>query len=355
MDTSSAAASVDPVGRVDRLLRGAFEARATDIHLEPFVQGARVRMRVDGLFRLAEETDSETMERMIGRIRVLARLPSYECMRPQEGRIDAETSGLPADIRVSIIPAVGGEKAVLRFMNQQGILLRLDDLGLQPEVLHDLLQVRRWRSGLILVCGPSGSGKTTTLYALAEHLMRERGEDWQFVSVEDPVERRIPGMTQVEIKPQFDLGFPSALKYLLRQDPEVILVGEIRDAETAAMAVQAAFTGHLVLSSMHVGSPREAVLRLQRMGIPEYQIEAAVRMVVSQRLLRRKCPHCASGCPRCSETGYAGLVPVGEVLHFGDPSADGRPAHAAEGLKAAVEHLILAGVTTHEEADRVLE
>jgi general secretion pathway protein E len=355
MDTSSALSSVDPVARVDLLLRLAFDGRATDIHLEPFAQGARARMRVDGLFRLAEELDRKTLERMIGRIRVLAHLPSYECMRPQEGRIDAETSGLPVDIRVSIIPAVGGEKAVLRFMNQQGLLLRMEDLGFQPDVLQALRQVRRWRWGLILVCGPSGSGKTTTLYALTEYLMRERGEDWQFVSVEDPVERRIPGMTQVEVKPQFELGFPSALKYLLRQDPEVILVGEIRDAETAAMAVQAAFTGHLVLSSMHVGHPQEAMLRLQRMGLPEYQIEAAVRMIVSQRLLRRKCPSCVSGCPQCSETGYAGLVPIGEVFHVGETSPDGRSAHAMEGLKAAAEHLIQAGVTTHDEAERVLE
>ena len=341
----------------ETLLAFAHDARATDLHLEPFQKGGRVRVRVDGFFKELGGLDRPDFERMVGRIRVLAHLPSYECFRPQEGRIDSDASGIPAEIRVSILPTVSGEKVVLRLLRLDSSVMELDELGLGPGVLLRFKDVARFRSGMILICGPSGSGKTTTLYALIRHLMQVHRQDWQFVSVEDPVERRIPGMTQVEVKPQYDLGFPTALKYLLRQDPEVIMVGEIRDAETASVAVQSAYTGHLVLSTMHVGHAHEAVLRFQKMGIEAYQLGSALRLLFTQRLLRKKCGACREGCTQCDHTGYLGLVPIGEFFvpldfHVQDRSVEIEPGGM---LEEAARRLEKEGITTDEEIHRVLE
>ncbi len=357
MDTSLENFRSDNGCEITKLLQAAFEQRATDIHLEPYEGGGRIRFRVDRFFRVVSTTDRAVMERLIGRIRVLAHLPSYESFRPQEGRIDPEEIGIQADVRVSIIPCIGGQKAVLRLLSLSASVSILADLGFAEDTLNALLGVSRFNSGLVLVCGPSGSGKTTTLYSLVQHLMQLRGNEWQFVSVEDPVERRIAGMTQIEVKPHFDLSFPSALKYLLRQDPEVILVGEIRDSETAAVAVQAAFTGHLVLSTMHTGFAAEAILRLVRMGIPEYQILSSVNLVITQRLLRRKCDACKHGCTVCLFSGYAGLVPVGECSYPEDllPSGPFHRERAAGPLRAQAEILVRSGLTTHEEVNRIFE
>jgi len=357
MDISLEKPLSEDLGTAETLLAFAHDARATDIHLQPFQKEGRVRLRVDGFFKELGGLDRPDFERMVGRIRVLAHLPSYESFRPQEGRIDSDASGIPAEIRVSIIPTVSGEKVVLRLLRLDSSVMELDELGLGPEVLQRFKDVARWRSGMILICGPSGSGKTTTLYALIRHLMRVHCQDWQFVSVEDPVERRIPGMTQVEVKPQYDLGFPTALKYLLRQDPEVIMVGEIRDAETASVAVQSAYTGHLVLSTMHVGHAHEAVLRFQKMGIEAYQLGSALRLLFTQRLLRKKCGACRTGCGQCDHTGYLGLVPVGEFFApsdfpVQDLSVEAKPAGR---LEEAARRLEKEGITTDEEIHRVLE
>ncbi len=339
------------------LLHFALSERATDIHFEPGPDGGQVRFRVDRFFRTIRSVDAATFSRQIGRIRVLAHLPGYESFKPQEGRISSEESGIDADVRVSIIPSAGGEKAVLRLLTLQKSITPLRDLGFSEACFEGLLQVSRRQSGMVLFCGPSGSGKTTTLYSLIQHLMQIRKNEWQFVSVEDPVERRIPGMTQLEIRPQFDLTFPSALKYLLRQDPEVIVVGEIRDAETAAVAVQAAFTGHLVLSTMHTAFAPETILRLERMGIPEYQILSAVNLVFTQRLIRKKCGKCEDGCEACGRTGYSGLIPVGECTDPRDIIGTrilGRES-AAQRLRSEAQELIKLGLTTYDEVNRVFE
>lgn len=342
---------------VKSLLQLAFERRATDVHVEALDPGGRVRFRIDRFFHVIRTMDRPAFERMVGRIRVLAHLPSYESFRPQEGRIDSENSGISADVRVSIMPAVGGEKVVLRLLSLHESVTPLENLGFAEPCLNALKEVSRYRSGMVLVCGPSGSGKTTTLYSVMEHLLKIRGGEWQFVSVEDPVERRIPGVTQIEVKPQFDLTFPNALKYLLRQDPEVILVGEIRDAETASVAVQAAFTGHLVLSTMHTGFGAEAFLRLRRMGIEEYQLQSALNLVFVQRLLRRKHNCGEGGCAQCGYTGYFGLIPIGRfhlprelVLEEFTQRED-----AAIGLRTDAEILVAQGLTTYEEINRSLD
>jgi general secretion pathway protein E len=342
---------------MEGLLAFAHGARATDLHLEPRPGGGWIRLRVDGFFKELGAVDQPGFDRMVGRIRVLAHLPSYESFKPQEGRINPEESGIPAEIRVSILPTVAGEKAVLRFLRLDSRVTTLEELGLGAADLLRFQEVARWRSGMILICGPSGSGKTTTLYALIHHLMEIHRRDWQFVSVEDPVERRIEGMTQVEVKPQYDLGFPSALKYLLRQDPEVIMVGEIRDADTASVAVQSAYTGHLVLSTMHVGFAHEAVLRFQKMGIKAYQLQSALRLVFTQRLLRKKCGACRSGCDACDQTGYLGLVPVGEFYEPSEsvPAADAAQTKSALRMEEAARRLEKEGITTDEEIHRVLE
>jgi len=309
---------------VERILRKALEARASDVHLEPSPSGGgRVRLRVDGFFRVGEALDADLFPRVVARLKVLAGLAVFKTEEPQEGRIRFETPGGSADLRLSTLPVLGGEKAVVRLFDLAHAPRRLAGLGLSPGVEAAACRLLDLPSGVVYVIGPSSCGKTTTLYALARELLAVRGDWTGVVSVEDPVEQQVEGMSQTEVNPHRGLTFSTALASLLRQDPEVLFVGETRDPETARMAVEAGFTGHRVFTSMHVGEPAEVPRRLALMGVPEYLIGEALRGVVNQRLLRRLCPGCrGQGCEGCGGSGYRGRFAVAEVARYLDGAAD---------------------------------
>lgn len=336
----------DPAGDgfVDALLRAALVAGASDLHLEPFGSAGRVRMRIDGVLQTVGTCGTSALERALGRLKVLARLVVYQYDRIQEGRLTLVREGGTYDLRVSIIPTPDGERAAVRIFATEGEAPRLDRLGFGSDLVSALERISRRRHGLLAVTGPMSSGKTTTLHALAALVVAESGDRAVVGSVEDPVERRIPGVLQVEIAPDREITFARGLSALLRQDAEVLVIGEIRDAETAAIAIDAALTGHLVLTSLHVGSPREAFERLGHLGIDARLCGSAIAGVVSQRLVRLLCPDCripaeaeavlpgartrpgrsvahagrGAGCEQCRRTGYRGRTAIGELVEI-DP------------------------------------
>ena len=286
-------------GAVDALLAAAVAARASDVHLIPDPTGLAVRFRVDG--RLAEvgRFPPAVAGNVVSRLKVLAGLLTYDADRPQEGRLSAPAgaeAGSP-QMRLATFPTVHGEKAVVRLFAPAGSLARLDDLGFPPALARELRSAADARGGLILVTGPAGSGKTTTAYALLRELAG--GGDGStdlsktplrsLVSLEDPVEALVPGVSQSQTRPAAGFNFPTGLRSLLRQDPEVIFVGEVRDGETARIALGAALTGHLVITTFHAGSGRQAAVRLRETGAEAYQIRHGVRAVLAQRLLRTLC------------------------------------------------------------------
>ena len=329
----------------DALLERAVALRASDVHVDPGADGFRVRLRVDGRFLEEPRLDRASGLQLLGRLKVLSSLMVYRSDVPQEGRLP-----LPGahEARLAVIPTPLGEKATLRLFDAEARLAGLADLGFAEEVAGWLEERLARPSGLLLAAGPSGSGKTTTLYAGLAEVLARRGAFCQVVTVEDPVERRIEGAVQVQVDAARDLDFASALKFLLRQDPEVILVGEIRDPETARVAVRAAMTGHLVLSSLHCGRAHEARPRLLEMGVEPWAVDLALSGVLAQRLVRLLCTACrGEGCEECLSTGYKGRTAVAEVL---DP---GQPVPRTT-LAAAARALVSRGVTTDEEVHRVL-
>lgn len=326
------------------LLERAVTLGASDVHLDPTGNGIAVRLRIDGRFCEHQHLDREPGERLIGRLKVMAELQVYRCDIPQEGRIE-----LPAgrEGRIAVIPTIVGEKATLRIFDAGSHLQTINDLGFDEQVLAWLRHKLGCDQGLLLVVGPSGSGKTTTLYAAIAEIIGSRGDFSHVVTVEDPVERRIEGVSQVQVDPSRQLDFAAGLRFLLRQDPEVMLVGEIRDAETARIAVRAAMTGHLVLSSLHCGRAAEARSRLLEMGVEEYAVEVALLGTVAQRLLRRRCEACrGEGCDACLASGYRGRLVVSEVL-------DGSETIPSGTLLEAARQLVAAGLTGEEEVQRV--
>lgn len=343
-------------GLVTDILYAALDARATDIHLEPFADGLRLRFRVDGL--LQDVPTPKAMESLsdaiISRIKVLAHLDLAEKRLPHDGRLRLARNGALWDLRVSLLPTRHGETLCLRILNSGTLLKDLGSLGFSERHLSLLREQLRRTSGLMLVTGPTGSGKTTTLYSVLTHLMKER-PDLKIITVEDPVEYDIPGITQIQTHAEIGLTFDGALRSILRHDPDVILVGEIRDRETAEMAVQAAMTGHLVLATLHTNDAIGAANRLINMGVRPDLAGTCLRLVLAQRLVRRLCPQCATpddavppqdrqeleqaakalgipceaprratpgGCPRCRGTGYLGRVGVYEILQVGEPLRD---------------------------------
>lgn len=329
----------------DALLERAVALRASDVHLDPGADGFRLRLRVDGRFVEEPRVDRATGLQLLGRLKVLSSLMVYRSDIPQEGRLP-----LPGEreARLAVIPTPLGEKATLRLFDPESRIAGLDDLGFDAEVVSWLRSRLARPGGLVLAVGPSGSGKTTTLYAALAEVLARRGAFCQVVTVEDPVERRLEGAVQVQVDATRDLDFASALKFLLRQDPEVILVGEIRDAETARTAVRAAMTGHLVLSSLHCGRAAEARPRLLEMGVEPWAVDLALSGVLAQRLLRLRCAACAgAGCPECLATGCRGRTAVAEVLDAGAAA----PAHT---LAGAARSLVARGLTTDDEVARVL-
>jgi general secretion pathway protein E len=274
---------------VNGLLLDAVRRRASDIHLEPFESHLQVRFRVDG-FLYAQPPPPKSIESaLVSRMKVMARLDIAERRLPQDGMAKVRVGPREYDIRVSTVPVAEGERVVLRLLNQESLLRPLGTLGMPPAVESDFRRVLTEPNGVILVTGPTGSGKTTTLYAALQGLDTQR---LNVMTIEDPIEYQLPGIAQIQVKPKIGLTFAQGLRHILRQDPDVILVGEIRDAETAEIAIRASLTGHLVFSTLHTNDALSAVIRLVDMGVPSYLLSSALRGCLAQRLVRQLCPTC---------------------------------------------------------------
>jgi len=296
----------------------ALNTRATDIHIEARTQETVVRTRIDGRLALQNQFPIDLHERLITRIKILARLDIAEKRLPQDGRlvIGHDFSRPNIDCRVSILPTLHGEKAVIRILPSRLDELDIDQIGLLPEQLQIVQAAIAQTNGLILVTGPTGSGKTRTLYSYLSALNQVQRN---ICSVEDPIEIRLPGVNQVAYHPKAGLDFPTIIRALLRQDPDVIMIGEIRDTESAQLAIQAAQTGHLVLSTLHTRNAMGALTRLKSLGIDQESIESCLRCVSSQRLIRKRCKQCnaipqKAPCDLCKGSGYFGRIGVHEVL-----------------------------------------
>lgn len=343
---------------LSRLIRQAESAAASDVHLQMTGAGAAVSFRLDGLLTPVCELPGDVAERVFGRIKFLARLKTYQDSLPQDGRMDKAESGAEHDIRVATYPTVTGEKIVLRLFNQS-VVRPLRELDLPAEVVGELESFLRGSAGLLLLTGPAGSGKTTTIYGCLRHLLELGGR--HVITIEDPVEQIIPGLMQTEVSEARGLTFAVAARHLLRQDPQVLVLGEIRDDETANLAVRAALTGHLVISTLHAGSCRGVFERLLVMCPDHYAVVSAVELVLNQRLLRRMCAECGGhGCTACLQTGYRGRVPAVEWLRL-DPALRTRlravgpeavaPPHCIED---AARELLRRGLSDAREYERVL-
>ncbi len=334
-------ASEAPVIRlVNQMIARAVETHASDIHLEPFPDRLRVRYRYDGVLHEVEPPPPRLQAAIISRIKIMARLDIAERRLPQDGRIKLTVRGHEIDFRVSTIPALYGEKVVLRVLDRTAVEFDYAKLGLPDEIRAGLERSLDLPNGMVLVTGPTGSGKTTTLYT---GLLRLNTVVRNVVTVEDPIEYQLTGINQIQVKPQIGLNFASLLRSILRQDPDVIMIGEIRDLETVQIAVQAALTGHLVLSTLHTNSAAATMTRLRDMGLEDYLMTATLKAVLAQRLVRRLCPACKTaepapsemierfglerlaqspeiilhhpqGCPECRGTGFRGRRAIAELL-----------------------------------------
>ncbi|HBF22854.1 MAG TPA: hypothetical protein DDW23_03475 [Planctomycetes bacterium] len=330
-----------PVVRlVHRTFREAVDARASDIHIEPFPDRCQVRYRVDGRLSLAAQHPADLHPGLMSHIKVSAGLDIAEKRKPQDGRIEHHVAGRDLDVRTSILPTNHGESCVMRLLDREANLLSMEDLGMGEKSLTWFKEVIGHPNGIFLVTGPTGSGKTTTLYAALQTL---NAADRKILTVEDPVEYRIQGINQVQVHPRIGLTFARALRAFLRQAPNVVLVGEIRDRETAEVAIQASLTGHLVFSTVHTNDAPGAVTRLLDMGVPPFLIATSLQGVLAQRLVRRLCPHCSveeeasslerqvlsvkkgekvrrpRGCRECGRSGYLGRIGVFEWLAMEGP------------------------------------
>jgi general secretion pathway protein E len=334
-------ASEAPVIRlVNQLIARAVETHASDVHLEPFPDRLRVRYRYDGVLHEVEPPPARLQAAVISRIKIMARLDIAERRLPQDGRIKLTVRGHEIDFRVSTIPSLHGEKVVLRVLDRTAVEFDYEKLGLPPDIRQGVERALELPNGMVLVTGPTGSGKTTTLYT---GLLKLNTVARNVVTVEDPIEYQLAGINQIQVKPQIGLNFASLLRSILRQDPDVIMIGEIRDLETAQIAVQAALTGHLVLSTVHTNSAAATMTRLRDMGLEDYLMTATLKAVLAQRLVRRLCPACKNvepapsalierfglerlapakaitlyhptGCPECRGTGFRGRRAIAELL-----------------------------------------
>lgn len=375
---------------VIRLINGiiaeAVRAGASDIHLEPFETALTVRMRVDGVLREALSLNPRITPLLVSRIKVMARLDIAEKRVPQDGRIPLALGGKSLDVRVSTLPSRAGERVVLRILDRDQAELKLDQLGMAPPALESFRAALREPNGIILVTGPTGSGKTTSLYA-GLSLLNDATRN--ILTVEDPVEYAIDGVGQTQVNVKVGMTFAAGLRAILRQDPDVVMVGEIRDVETAGIAVQASLTGHLVLSTVHTNDAAGAITRLRDMGIEPFLLASTLRLIVAQRLVRRLCGHCRraeaadkatartagiktgqtvwrpQGCSHCNQTGYVGRVGLYEVIRVddrvrrliaaeaGEEAINAVAFAGAETLTQRARALVLEGVTSVEEALRV--
>ena len=328
------------IALVNLVILRAVKERASDIHIEPFGEETlKVRYRIDGILHDVMSLPRKLQLAVVSRIKIMSDLDIAERRLPQDGRIQVNVAGRKINIRVSILPAVTGESAVLRILDPSSILLDLDSLGFSPDILPNFLSLIKKPNGIILVTGPTGSGKSTTLYTTLNLL---NSTEKKIMTIEDPVEYRLKGISQVQAKPKIGLTFATGLRSFLRQDPDIMLVGEIRDKETAEIAVQAALTGHIVLSTLHTNDAPSSVIRLIDMGIEPFLISSSVIGIIAQRLVRRICPKCkkeikitpdvekildeyeinsneitlykGEGCPYCKDTGYRGRVAIFELM-----------------------------------------
>ena len=385
-------ASEAPIIRlVSLIISHALAARASDIHIEPFENRLIVRYRVDGVMHEVESPPRRFSAAVISRIKIMASLDIAERRLPQDGRIKLRIQGKEIDLRVSTVPIMHGESVVMRILDKSGTALDFATLGFDPEVLKRFLQVLMQPHGIVLVTGPTGSGKTTTLYTALDRL---NNPDLKILTVEDPVEYQMEGINQIQVKPQIGLTFANALRSIVRQDPDVIMIGEIRDLETAQIAVQAALTGHMVLSTLHTNDAASTVNRLLDMGMDDYLLTSTVNGILAQRLVRTLCTHCRQahpalpevveemklkrytqddpvmlfrpvGCDECGGTGYVGRISIVELLVMSDAirslimrhvtAGEIRQLAIIEGMQTMYENGLsktVLGVTTIEEVLR---
>lgn len=353
-------ASEAPVIRlVNQIIGRVVDLRASDIHLEPFDDGLHVRYRVDGAIYVSEVVSNQHSAAVNSRVKLMAHLDIAERRLPQDGRINTRVKGRELDLRVSTVPTVHGESVVMRVLDRSSVRYSLESMGLTSENLDSFNDLLAKPHGILLITGPTGSGKTTTLYTALSKL---DANAHKIITVEEPVEYQLQGVNQIQVHQQIGLTFASALRSILRQDPDVIMIGEMRDQETAQIAVQSALTGHLVLSTLHTNTAAGAIVRLQDMGIESYLITSSVNGVLSQRLVRRLCVHCkqpytadsallassglqrmelspqhlykAVGCDHCRQTGYSGRCGIHELLVLDDTMRRG----VLDGLDAASLH-----------------
>ncbi|HVY16316.1 MAG TPA: ATPase, T2SS/T4P/T4SS family [Rhodopila sp.] len=387
-------ASEAPVIRlVNQMITRAVETKASDIHIEPFEDRVRVRYRYDGVLYEAEAPPPHLVAAVISRVKIMARLDIAERRMPQDGRIRLPVRGQDIDLRVSTIPSLHGETVVMRVLDRSAVTLTYSALGLSDRVVEGFRAALDLPNGIVLVTGPTGSGKTTTLYT---GLTTMNAVSRKIVTVEDPIEYQLRGINQIQVRSHIGLTFASLLRSILRQDPDVIMVGEIRDQETAQIAVQAALTGHLVLSTLHTNSAATAVTRLRDMGVEDYLLTAVLRGVLAQRLVRRLCTECREpapappelvrrfdleerwgsaprilfrpvGCAACRQTGYRGRLAIAEflqltpelerlILNGGDHASIEQMA-MANGMQSMFESgldAVLEGETTLEEMARTI-
>ncbi|MBK6323762.1 MAG: type II secretion system ATPase GspE [Burkholderiales bacterium] len=386
-------ASEAPIIRlVSLIISHALEARASDIHIEPFESRLIVRYRVDGVMHEVESPPRRFSAAVISRIKIMASLDIAERRLPQDGRIKLRLQGREIDLRVSTVPTMHGESVVMRILDKSGTTLDFATLGFDDAALERFQQVLMQPHGILLVTGPTGSGKTTTLYTALDKLNKP---DVKILTVEDPVEYQMEGINQIQVKPQIGLTFANALRSIVRQDPDVIMIGEIRDLETAQIAVQSALTGHMVLSTLHTNDAASTINRLLDMGMDDYLLTSTVNGILAQRLVRTLCTHCRQpypalpeivqemqlerytdakpvvlyrsvGCSECGGTGYLGRISIVELLIMSDAirsmimrhvtSGEVRQQAIAEGMQTMYENGLskaVAGVTTMEEVLRV--